>query len=528
LAGDLTGEMLIGSRAVRGTHGSLQAINPATGEKMQPLFGEGTEADVDAACKLAEAAFNPFRALSLEKRAQFLEAIAQGILDLGDVLVERVMAESGLPRPRIEGERGRTVGQLRLFASIAREGRWLSATIDHALPDRKPLPRADLRLQKIPVGPVAVFGASNFPLAFSVAGGDTASALAAGCPVVAKAHSSHMGTSELVGRAIQKAVADLGLPEGVFSLVVGGGATVGEALVKHPAIQGVGFTGSRRVGQHLMALAAARKEPIPVYAEMSSINPVFLLPGAMSERAEKIAQGLVDSVTLGTGQFCTKPGIVIGIAGADFDKFLKAAQAAMEAKAATTMLSPVIHRAYCEGAAAWGRDTGVRALARGTEASGTYAGQPALFATTAKHFLATPHLLEEVFGPATLIVECANEAEMLTLAKHFEGQLTATMHLSAADHATARTLLPVLERKAGRILVNGFPTGVEVCYAMVHGGPSPATSDNRVTSVGAMSIERWLRPVCYQDLPADLLPEALQDGNPLGLWRLVEGKLGQA
>src|ERR1017187_9132973 len=331
----LTGEMLIGARAVRGTESATRAVNPATGAEMEPAFGGGSVVEVDAACTLAEAAFNAYRAVSLERRAEFLEAIAQGIIDLGDVLVERVMSESGLPRGRVEGERGRTVGQLRLFASLAREGRWLDATIDRALPERKPAPRADLRAQKIPVGPVAVFSASNFPLAFSVAGGDTAAAFAAGCSVVAKAHSSHLGTSEQIGRAIQKAVAECSLPEGVFSLLVGSGATVGEALVRHPAIQAVGFTGSRRVGRTLVALAAARNVPIPVYAEMSSINPVFVLPGALAERAEKIAQGLIDSVTLGTGQFCTKPGIVIGVAGPDFERFRAAVANAVEAKAAT-------------------------------------------------------------------------------------------------------------------------------------------------------------------------------------------------
>ncbi len=522
----LTGEMLIGARGVRGTEGSLRAVNPANGAEMEPAFGEGSAADVDAACTLAEAAFDPFRALSLEKRAQFLEAIAQGILDLGDVLVERVIAESGLPRGRVEGERGRTVGQLRLFASLAREGRWLNATVDRAMPDRKPMPRADLRSQKIPLGPVAVFSASNFPLAFSVAGGDTAAAFAAGCPVVAKAHSSHLGTSELVGRVIQKAVADCGLPEGVFSLLVGGGASVGEALVQHPAIQAVGFTGSRRVGRHMVALAAAREVPIPVYAEMSSINPVFLLPAALAQRAEKIAQGLIDSVTLGTGQFCTKPGIVMGVAGADFDRFRTAVASAVEAKAATTMLNSGIHRAYCQGAAQWGKDSGIRAVSSGSAppASG-YAGRPMVFATTGKHFLATPALLDEVFGPAAMLIECSGTDEMIAIAKYLNGQLTATMHLADEDTQLARTLVPTLERKAGRVLINGFPTGVEVTYAMVHGGPSPATSDSRVTSVGAMSIERFLRPVCYQDFPAGLLPESLQDANPLDLWRLVEGKL---
>ena len=524
----LTGEMLIGAHTVRGTSETIHAVNPATGAEMEPAFGGGSARDVDAACVLAEAAFDPYRAVSLERRAKFLEAIAQGILDLGDELVERVMSESGLPRGRVEGERGRTVGQLRLFASLAREGRWLNATIDPALPDRKPLPRADLRAQKIPVGPVAVFSASNFPLAFSVAGGDTAAAFAAGCPVVAKSHSSHLGTSELVGRVIQKTVADCGLPEGVFSLLVGGGATVGEALVQHPAIQAVGFTGSRHVGRRLVALAAGREVPIPVYAEMSSINPVFLLPGALAQRAETIAQGLIDSVTLGTGQFCTKPGIVIGIAGPDFERFRAAAQSAVEAKTATTMLNSGIHRAYCQGTDHWAKDSGVSTVSTGAASpSGSYAGQPKLFATKAKHFLESPNLLDEVFGPAALLIECGGTDEVLAVAKYLNGQLTATLHIEEQDFALARTLVPLLERKAGRVLVNGFPTGVEVTYAMVHGGPPPATSDSRVTSVGAMSIERFLRPVCYQSFPAALLPEALQDANPNHLWRLVDGKITQ-
>jgi 2,5-dioxopentanoate dehydrogenase len=522
----VTGEMLIGGRAVRGTEGAMRAMNPATGAEMEPRFGGGSAADVDAACALAEAAFDPYRGTSLEKRAAFLEAIAQELVALGDVLVERVMSESGLPRPRVEGERGRTAGQLRLFASLVREGRWLNATIDAAMPDRKPLPRADLRSQKIPLGPVAVFGASNFPLAFSVAGGDTASAFAAGCPVVAKSHPSHLGTSELVGRVIQKAVADCGLPEGVFSLLHGEGNAVGEALVLHPAIQAVGFTGSRRGGRALIALAASREVPIPVYAEMSSINPVFLLPAALAQRAETIAQGLIDSVTLGTGQFCTKPGIVIGIAGPDFDRLRVAAKAAVEAKSATTMLSAGIHSAYCQGTGHWSEDAGVLAISRGgAPTAGSYAGQTMLFSTSAAHFLATPRLLEEVFGPATLLIECGNADELFAVANSLNGQLTATLHLAEPDLPLAQSLVPVLERKAGRILVNGFPTGVEVTYAMVHGGPSPATSDSRTTSVGAMAIERFLRPVCYQDFPAALLPEALREGNPLHLARLVDGKI---
>lgn len=525
---EVTGEMLIGARSVRGAQGVMRATNPATGEAMAPEFGGGSAKDVDDACRLAARDFDAYRSLSIELRAGFLEAIAQGILDLGDSLVERVMSESGLPRGRVEGERGRTVGQLKLFASLAREGRWREVTLDSALLERKPLPRSDLRAQKVPLGPVVVFGASNFPLAFSVAGGDTASALAAGCPVVAKSHPSHLGTSELVGRVIQKAVADCGLPEGVFSLLVGDGNAVGEALVAHPAIQAVGFTGSRRGGRALVGIAAAREFPIPVFAEMSSINPVFLLPGAVAQRGEAIAQGLVDSVTLGTGQFCTKPGIVIGIEGADFDRFQRATAAAIEAKAATTMLNAGIHKAYEHGIAQWAGEDKVSKLANGqATSSATCTGQPILFATKAQHFLTTPVLTEEVFGPTTLLISCKDEQEMIAVAEHLSGQLTATLHLVDEDTDLARRLLPVLERKAGRILVNGFPTGVEVSHAMVHGGPSPATSDSRVTSVGAMAIERFLRPVCYQDVPAALLPEPLQNGNPLHLWRLIDGKLQQ-
>jgi len=525
----LTGKMLIGGRAVLGTEGTLRAINPSTGAKMEPAVGGGSASNVDAACSLAAAAFDTYRATSLEKRALFLEAIAQGIVDLGDVLVERVMAESGLPRPRIEGERARTAGQLRLFASLTREGCFLTAILDTPLPGRKPLPRSDLRAQKIPLGPVAVFGASNFPLAFSVAGGDTASALAAGCPVVAKAHPSHLGTSELVGRVIQKAVADSGFPEGVFSLLIDSGSNeVGTALVTYPAIQAVGFTGSRRVGRILVALAAGREVSIPVYAEMSSINPVFLLPGALEQRAESVARGFIDSLTLGAGQFCTKPGIVFCLAGQDFDRFCTAAQSAIGAKSATTMLNSGIHRAYCQGTEHWSNDSDILALSAGAApAPDATAGQPKLFSTEAKHFLRSPQLLEEVFGPAGLLVKCSDTDELLAAANHLNGQLTATLHLEEADTALARTLLPILERKAGRILVNGFPTGVEVSYAMVHGGPSPATSDSRVTSVGAMAIERFLRPVCYQDFSRLLLPESLQDANPLHVWRLIDGELQQ-
>ncbi|SAK89330.1 fatty aldehyde dehydrogenase [Caballeronia fortuita] len=520
----ITGEMLIGASAVRGTDATLRAFDPARNADLEPAFGGGGAAEVARACELAETAFDDYRHAPLETRAQFLEAIADNIIALGDTLIERAMAESALPKARLEGERARTVGQLRLFASLVREGRWLSATLDSAQPDRKPLPRSDLRLQKIPVGPVAVFGASNFPLAFSVAGGDTASAFAAGCPVVVKSHPAHLGTSELVGRAVQKAVADNGLPEGTFSLVVGAGNAIGEALVAHPAIQSVGFTGSRRGGLALVDIAAKRPVPIPVFAEMSSVNPVFALPGALAARGDTLAAGFIDSVTLGVGQFCTNPGLVIGLADSDLDDFIDNAAAALEKKGTQTMLTAGIAAAYADGLKH--RDEAAKRIATGEAGKASSGALPALYRVSAEEFLAKPQLADEIFGPTSVVVVCRDEDEMIAVARGLEGQLTATLLMENDDVELARRLLPVLERKAGRILANGFPTGVEVSYAMVHGGPFPATSDSRSTSVGAMAIERFLRPVCYQDLPAALLPAALADDNPLNLWRLRDGELG--
>ncbi|WP_176048836.1 aldehyde dehydrogenase (NADP(+)) [Paraburkholderia kururiensis] len=523
----ITGEMLIGASAVRGTKGTLRAFDPARNAEIEPTFGAGSVTEVDRACDLAAQAFDSYRSAPLETRARFLEAIAENILALGDTLIERAQAESALPRARLEGERGRTVGQLKLFASLVREGRWLTATLDSAMPDRKPLPRSDLRMQKIPVGPVAVFGASNFPLAFSVAGGDTASAFAAGCPVVVKAHPAHLGTSELVGRAIQKAVADCGLHEGTFSLVIGAGNEIGEALVAHPAIKSVGFTGSRRGGLALADIASKRREPIPVFAEMSSINPVFVMPGALAARADSIATGFVESVTLGVGQFCTNPGLVIVLNGPHTQGFIDAAAQALAKKGAQTMLTAGIAAAYREGVAQRAETSGVKSVAQGTTSDASCSALPALFTTTAAQFLATRALEDEIFGPTSLIVTCADVSEMTKVAEQIEGQLTATLMIEPADYELVRGLLPTLERKVGRILANGYPTGVEVCYAMVHGGPFPATSDPRATSVGATAIDRFLRPVCYQDLPAELLPEAVKDGNPLKLWRLRDGQLGR-
>ena len=521
----LTGEMLIGASCVFGTDAGQRAFNPTTdAEIAEPRFGFGTATDVDRAATLAAAAFDEYRALPLSRRAAFLEAIADNIMALGDALLERAHAETGLPLARLTGERGRTVGQLRLFAGVVRDGLFLHATIDTAQPQRQPAPRADLRLAKMPLGPVAVFGASNFPLAFSVAGGDTASALAAGAPVVVKAHSAHLGTSELVGRAIQQAAREQGLPEGVFSLLIGAGRSLGEALVAHPAIKAVGFTGSRQGGLALVDIANRRPEPIPVYAEMSAINPVFLLPAALAQRAEAIGQGFADSLTLGAGQFCTNPGLVLGIEGPDMDRFVQAAGKALAGKNAQTMLTGGIHGAYRSGVEKMVATPGVQQAAQGKAAGDLHnAAQALLFTTDARTWLAQHALSSEVFGPASLVVRARDMDELLAVAEQLEGQLTATLHLEEADHALARLLLPVLERKAGRLLVNGFPTGVEVSHAMVHGGPFPATSNAIATSVGASAIDRFLRPVCYQDMPDTLLPAALQQANPLGLWRLTDG-----
>lgn len=520
----LEGKLLIGQQAVSGNQAEIRATNPATGEKLEPVYIGGGKPEVERACKLAEAAYDSYQESSLEDRAVFLETIASEIEATGEELIERGMAETGLPQARLAGERGRTCGQLRLFASVVRAGEWLDVRMDPALPDRQPMPRADLRQRHIALGPVVVFGASNFPLAFSVAGGDTASALAAGCPVIVKGHSAHPGTSELVGRAVQRAIARCNLHEGVFSLLFGAGNDIGQALVADPRIQAVGFTGSRRGGTALMATAQARPQPIPVYAEMSSINPVFLLPEALKNRAADIAKGFTASLTMGAGQFCTNPGLLIGIQGPGLEAFVDAARTAVNECNTQTMLTPGIHGAYEDGVGALEGHAKVRQIARGQESDGKHQCRAGLFSVNGADFLADEALQAEVFGASSLVVECADPDEMQRVATQLEGQLTATLQMDDGDADIARALLPTLERKAGRILANGWPTGVEVCHAMVHGGPYPATSDSRTTSVGSAAIHRFLRPVCYQNLPSELLPEALQDSNPWGVTRLVDGK----
>lgn len=523
----VTGQLYIEGRWVTGEASRYRAHDPATGAALDPELSQASRAQVEAAVAAAEAAAPVLRNTSLQERAQFLRACADEIMALGDALIARVTAETGLPAARIEGERGRTCNQLRLFADYVLRGDFLDARIDTALPERKPLPRPDLRHVNVALGPVVVFGASNFPLAFSVAGGDTAAAFAAGCPVLVKGHSSHPGTSELVARAIAKAVAACGLPPGTFSLLMGAGADVGAALVQAPAVKAVGFTGSFAGGMALVKLANARPEPIPVFAEMGSVNPVVLLPQALAANAAEIARNFVASLTLGTGQFCTNPGLVFALDDANLDAFLAAASAALAEIPPGVMLNHRIAEAYASGLRDHGAHDGVRTIATGKPTDGMPGcrARAALLATSAEHFLRNPSIHEEVFGPAGLVVRCRNEAELKDAIAALRGQLTGTVHCAPGELDRYTDLVELLTARAGRVLVNGFPTGVEVCDAMVHGGPFPASTDSRFTSVGTNAIKRFLRPVCYQSFPEPLLPPALRNANPWNLNRLVNGTL---
>ncbi|MGI4748895.1 MAG: aldehyde dehydrogenase (NADP(+)) [Janthinobacterium lividum] len=503
----------------------FRGLDPRTGQSIGPNLPVDDAASVTAAVERAEAAFETYRSTSPDVRARFLETIASSLEARREAIIASASAESGLPTPRITGEFGRTTGQLKLFAGVVRQGDWLGVRLDPALPDRAPLPRPDLRVRRIPVGPVAVFGASNFPLAFSVAGGDTASALAAGCTVVVRGHPAHPGTSALVGEAIDEAVRLSDLPVGVFSLVSGPDIALGQTLVSDPRIASVGFTGSRNGGLALARLAAERPVPIPVFAEMSSINPVFLCPAALEAGADALADGFIASLTLGAGQFCTNPGVVIAIKGAPLDAFVARAGKAIEAATSSTMLTAGIHAAYDRAVDARNSVADVTCVASGQVGEGENQCRAALFHTTATRFNAEPSLTDEVFGASGLIIACDDADAVLDLVRRLEGQLTATLHMVPADEAFAKSLLPLLERRCGRILVNGWPTGVEVAHAMVHGGPFPSTTDGRFTSVGTLAIDRFLRPVCYQNLPQALLPPELADTNPLGLNRRIDGVL---
>ncbi|TLX65035.1 aldehyde dehydrogenase (NADP(+)) [Stutzerimonas nosocomialis] len=518
---DIRGHNYIaGERSATGST-ILQSLDASTGEALPYGFHQATEDEVNAAAEAAAAAYPVYRALSADARATFLEAIADELDALDEDFVALVCRETALPAGRIQGERGRTSGQMRLFATVLRRGDFYGARIDRGQPERRPLPRPDLRQCRMGLGPVAVFGASNFPLAFSTAGGDTAAALAAGCPVVFKAHSGHMATAECVADAVIRAAQKTGMPTGVFNMIYGAG--VGEWLVKHPAIQAVGFTGSLRGGRALCDMAAARPQPIPVFAEMSSINPVLLMPEALRQRGDLIANELTASVVLGCGQFCTNPGLVIGICSPEFTRFLDKLAGFMADQPPQTMLNAGTLESYRKGLAHLRDQPGITLLA-GREQQGNQA-QPQLFKADARLLIEGEEVLqEEVFGPTSVVVEVADRAELIRALQGLRGQLTATLIAEAADLADSADLVALLEQKAGRLLLNGYPTGVEVCDAMVHGGPYPATSDPRGTSVGTLAIDRFLRPVCYQNFPDALLPDALKNANPLGINRLVDGE----
>jgi alpha-ketoglutaric semialdehyde dehydrogenase len=491
----------------------FNARNAATGEKLPPTYRDATAAEVAAVAEAAQSAFEAYAAIGAERRATFLETIAEELIARSGPLLERAHLETALPAARLENERNRTVMQLRLFAALVREGSWGDARIDRAQPERKPQPRPDLRRVLQPLGPVAVFGASNFPFAYSVAGGDTASAFAAGNPVVVKAHPAHPGTSDLTAEIVRAAIAQCGLPSGVFGMVHGTSPDVSLALVRHPAIAAVGFTGSLRAGRALFDAAAARPNPIPVFAEMGSVNPIFVLPEALAERGATIAEGFTGSFTLGVGQFCTKPGLIFGVESPAWQAFAEDVATRARAVPPGVMLHAGIAEAFARGVAELDE---VEWLVRGA----THVAR-----VSAAQFLARPELAHEIFGPYTLMITARDVAELTTIAATLEGQLTASVHGTDAELAAAGPLVATLTRRAGRVVCNGFPTGVEVVPAMSHGGPYPASTDSRFTSVGTAAIFRFARPVCYQNFPDALLPRELQNANPQGVLRLVDGKL---
>ncbi|CAN5170002.1 aldehyde dehydrogenase (NADP(+)) [soil metagenome] len=519
----ITGENIIaGTDSAEGAV-HFHGVDPRTNRDIEPAFAEATKAEVDRAVILAVRAFESYSQTEPSTRAAFLRAIADELIALGSELIDRAHLETALPIARLEGERGRTVGQLRLFASLIEEGSWVDARIDRGDPTRAPLPRPDLRRMLVPLGPVAVFGASNFPFAFSVPGGDTASALASGCTVVCKGHPAHPGTSELAARAIDRAVVSVGLERGVFSLLHGWSHEVGLAMVRHPVISAVGFTGSLRGGRALFDAAAARPSPIPVYAEMGSVNPVFLLPSAVRERGAAVAQGLATSITVGTGQFCTNPGIIVGMRGPALDAFETTLADRIGTTDASVMLYPQLSASYGD-AVARAEQLGATLTARGVT-DDAHRATAALLRVDASHFVEQHELREEMFGPVSIVVAAGDAADLERVAESLEGQLTATIHGTPAELREHHRLVAILQRKVGRLLFNGYPTGVEVGHAMQHGGPYPASTDSRSTSVGSAAIARFVRPLCYQDFPDESLPEELRDANARGIWRLVDGGL---
>jgi 2,5-dioxopentanoate dehydrogenase len=520
---ELTGRSIIGfSRGEAGSE-SFTANDPQTGDAVEPDFYSATMDELERAASLAHDARIPFGRMLGRERARFLRAVADNIDALGNDLLARASLETGLPNTRFVGERARTCGQLRMFADLLEEGSWVEARIDHAIPDRQPVPKPDVRSMLRPIGPVAVFCASNFPLAYSIAGGDTASAFAAGCPVIVIAHTAHPGTAELVGTAVAEAVKTCGMPEGTFSLLFSAGFEIGQALVRHPAIKAVGFTGSRRGGRALMDIAAARDEPIPVYTEMSSVNPTFILPSA---QVESVIAGLHASVTGGVGQFCTKPGLVFLPEGDGTGHFVSAFGDMIAGTSPAPLLTSGIQKSFNTMSEHRRAQVAAHLENKVPELTG-FAVNPSVFETTAAEFLETPDLELEIFGPTTLLIRSDERNELLDIARALEGQLTASVHGTEQDLIDYADLVAILETKVGRLIFNGFSTGVEVCPSMVHGGPYPATSDSRSTAVGSRAITRFARLVCFQSFPDAALPDELKEINPLGIWRLTDGEFGR-
>lgn len=522
---DLTGGNYIAGILSSEGKNTFKAVNPFDASELPGNFSEATIEEVNKAATKANEAFAVYGKKSGTEKADFLDTIADEILNLGDALIERCCAESGLPVGRITGERGRTVGQLKLFASLLREGSWVDARIDNAIPNREPLPKVDIRSMQKPLGAVGVFGASNFPLAFSVAGGDTASALASGCTIVVKGHPSHPGTCEMIAFAINTAAEKCNIPKGVFSLVQGQSVAVGMAIVNHPLIKAIGFTGSNKGGKAIFDAANNRPEPIPVYAEMGSSNPIFILPDALKQNGNEIAQGLTNSVTMGVGQFCTNPGIVFLENTTILPDFKQAVSKCFEEVEANTMLNSGIKNAFDKGVAFLSSKDGVNLLAKGKVNDEGYKGTSYVFETSAKNFIKENYLEEENFGPSTITITADSKEELLASANKLQGHLTATIFGTEEDLANYTDLIQILEQKVGRLIINNYPTGVEVCHSMVHGGPFPSTTNSRSTSVGTGAISRFTRPFCYQNFPNHLLPNELKNENPLQIFRIVDGKI---
>lgn len=517
----ITGKNYIGNTL--SAEGALvyRTFNPKLNLENQVEFTEATTQEIDRAMTLATEAFKIYKTVSGTKKAKFLNAIADEILDLGEELIQMYCSESGLPEDRAEGERARTIWQLHSFAELLEEGNWVEASIDTAMPDRTPNPKPDLRKMLVPLGPVVVFGASNFPLAYSTAGGDTAAALAAGCPVIVKSHPMHSGTGELVAAAVIKAAKKTAMPNGVFSNLNSRGVEVGAQLVKHPQVKAVGFTGSIKGGRALFDLASKRAEPIPVFAEMGSINPVVLLPEALKERAESLAKTYANSVTLGTGQFCTNPGLILGVKGTALNNFIETLSEEILRIEPSCMLHPNIKGAYVRNKESAIQQDGLKVTANyGEEVQVNYA-QQVVTTVDGAVFLENQTLHQEVFGPFTMVVQCENIAQLEMLILKLEGQLTGTLIAQEEEAAAYPQIISALQNRVGRLIYNGVPTGVEVCPSMVHGGPYPASTDSRFTAVGVNSIKRWVRPVCFQNWPDQLLPDALKNDNPLNISRLV-------